>query len=381
MRLALDTVLVVAGVIIIVVDLRSAIISFILPRGVRGWLRRQVLIWVRILFRLRTGRRPTYETRDRIMALFGPIYLLALLTTWILLLIVAYTGIYYGLGVHPLRAAFELSGSSIVTLGTRSTSKAVANSFTYTEAGFGLLLLTLLITYLPVIYAAFSRRELAVTELEVRAGSPPTAVNLLVRYSRIDKLDELPDLWQAWEGWFADIEETHTSLPVLTFFRSPQPDHSWITAAGTILDAASLWVSTADHPNDPDAQLTIRAGYITLARIADFFGVFHDVDPAPDDPITISRYEYDDACRRLAEAGVPLKEDLDAAWTAFAGWRVNYDTALLNLARMVEAPIAPWTSDRSPVLAEKAWTLRVMLRPRSPFGPDRSLRLPLRRRE
>jgi hypothetical protein len=126
--------------------------------------------------------------------------------------------------------------------------------------------------------------------------------------------------------------------------------------------------------------LTIRAGYITLARIAEFFGVFHDVDPAPDDPITISRYEFDDACRQLAEAGVPLKEDLDAAWTAFAGWRVNYDTALLNLARMVEAPIAPWTSDRSPVLAEKAWTLRAMLRPRSPFGPDRSLRLPLRRR-
>jgi hypothetical protein len=290
--------------------------------------------------------------------MFGPIYLLALLLTWILLLIVAYTAIYYGLGVHSLRTAFELSGSSIFTLGTATTSKFGPNVGTYSEAGLGLLLLTLLITYLPTIYSAFSRREVAVTQLEVRAGEPPTATGLLIRYYRIDKLDQLDDLWQQWEVWFADVEETHISFPALAFFRSPEPDHSWVTAAGTMLDAASLWVSTIEHPNDPDAQLFIRSGYVALNRIGEYFGVAYVPKPAPDDPITISRSEYDDACRSLAEAGLALRDDLDAAWRSFSGWRVNYDTVLLNLARLTEAPIAPWTSDRSPVSEQLTWRLR-----------------------
>jgi hypothetical protein len=359
-RVLLNVILVVAGVLVIAVTLRSAITALIVPRGVGGFIRYLVLVTTRLVFRVLSGRRPSYEKRDRIMTLFGPIYLLALLSTWIILLALAYAAMYYALGVHSVRSALELSGSSVVTLGTHSSAKAIPNGLTYSEAGLGLLLLTLLITYLPVIYAAFSRRELAVTELEVRAGQPPTAVKLLIRYFRIDKLEELPELWQAWEGWFADVEETHTSLPILAFFRSPQPDHSWITAAGAILDSASVWVSAVEHPNDPDAQLTIRAGYIALGRVAEYFGLHHDVDPAPDDPITISRDEFGQACRELANAGLPLREDLDAAWRAFAGWRVNYDTALLNLARMVEAPIAPWTSDRSPVFAHKTSTLRTM---------------------
>ena len=125
-----------------------------------------------------------------------------------------------------------------------------------------------------------------------------------------------------------------------------------------MLDAASLWVSTIEHPNDPDAQLFIRSGYVALNRIGEFFRIGYVRDPAPDDPITISRAEYDDACRLLAEAGLPLRDDLDATWRSFSGWRVNYDTVLLNLARLTEAPIAPWTSDRSPVSEQLTWRLR-----------------------
>jgi hypothetical protein len=145
---------------------------------------------------------------------------------------------------------------------------------------------------------------------------------------------------------------------MLPYFRSPQPDQSWITAAGTVLDAASLWASSVEHPNDPDAQLCIRAGFVALRRLADFFNVPHLADPGPDDPITISRAEYDEACQKLADAGLPLVADREAAWRSYKGWRVNYDTVVLNLARMVEAPLAPWTSDRSPLSRQLQWTLR-----------------------
>jgi hypothetical protein len=368
MEVALDVVLVAAGVLLIIVTLTSVIRTTILPRGVSSWIAREVFFALRVLFRLRTGRSPTYEKRDRVMAMIGPVYLLSLLATWLGLLVIAYTAIYYGLRVHPFQKAIELSGSAIFTLGTATTSKFGANVGTYTEAGLGLLLLTLLITYLPTIYTAFSRREAAVTQLEVRAGTPPSATALLVRYHRIDKLDQLDDLWQQWESWFADVEETHISFPVLAFFRSPEPDHSWVTAGGTVLDAASLWVSTVEHPNDPDAQLFIRSGYIALDRIASFFGVAYVASPRPDDPISISRTEYDDACRSLAEAGLPLREDLDAAWQAFSGWRVNYDTVLLNLARLTEAPIAPWTSDRSPLSEQLTWSLKSLAPVTRPRG-------------
>jgi hypothetical protein len=357
-----NVILFAAGVAVVLITLVSAVRTTMLPRGVASKIGRQVFLWIRFVFRLRAGRMPTYEKRDRIMATYAPVSLLALLSAWLVLIIGGYTAMYTALGVTPFKQALELSGSSIFTLGTTSASGAGVLILTYTEAGLGLLLLTLLITYLPSMYTIFQRRETAVTLLEVRAGSPPSAVNLLVRYHRIEKTDRLSELWQQWEGWFADIEESHVSFPAVAFFRSPQPDHSWVTAAGTVLDAGSLWASTIEHPRDPDVQLFIRAGSLALRRIAAYFDIPFNPDPRPDDPITITRFEYDDACRELAQAGVPLKSDLDAAWKSFAGWRVNYDTPLLDLARLTEAPIAPWTSDRSPVMDGRAWTLARAIR-------------------
>jgi hypothetical protein len=246
----------------------------------------------------------------------------------------------------------------VFTLGTTPAHGFGAVALTYTEAGLGLLLLALLITYLPTIYGAFSRREAVVTLLEVRAGSPPSATEMLIRFHRIGQVDRLAGLWRRWEQWFVEVEETHTSFPVLVSFRSPQPDHSWVNAAGTVLDAASIWASTIEHPNDPDAQLCLRAGSLALRRIAALVRVPYNPDPQPGEPVTISRHEFDAACREMAEAGIPMKKDLDAAWVSYAGWRVNYDIVLLNLARLTEAPPAPWVSDRSPLEAYQRWTLR-----------------------
>jgi hypothetical protein len=113
------------------------------------------------------------------------------------------------------------------------------------------------------------------------------------------------------------------------------------------LDAASLTLSVVDVPYDPQAALCIRAGFIALRRISDYFDVEYDPDPKPADPIRISRVEFDAACAELASSGVPLQKDREAAWRDFRGWRVNYDTVLLALAGMTMAPYAPWSSDRA----------------------------------
>jgi hypothetical protein len=171
---------------------------------------------------------------------------------------------------------------------------------------------------------------------------------MILRFHRIHGLEQLGDMWRSWENWFADIGESHTSLGALAFFRSPRPEHSWVTAAGAVLDAAALTRSIVAIPPDPQADLCIRAGYLALRRICDFFGIPYPPDPHyPEQPVSVTREEFDAACNRLAENGVPLKPDREQGWRDFAGWRVNYDVVLLSLAGLILAPKAPWSSDRA----------------------------------
>jgi hypothetical protein len=347
---ALDTLAFAGGIILVILTVLSAVRATILPRGVPNRLSAAATGAVRTLFRLRARRSATYERRDRVMAMLAPISLLVVLATWLVLIFAGYTLMYLAVTSRSLRASLELSGSSIFTLGTTADSQLGPALLTYTEAGLGLLLVALLITFLPSIYGAFSRRENGVSLLQVRAGDPARAAAMLIRYQRIEESQyRLTELWRQWEAWFTDVEETHTTFPILVFFRSPQPERSWITSAGVLLDGASFWTAAIEHPKDPDAQLCIRAGFLCLRRIADVFKVTYPADPAAGDPISVSRQEWDDAMAEMNAAGVPLIADWDQAWEAWKGWRVNYDTLLLNLARLVEAPLTPWVSDRSPV--------------------------------
>jgi hypothetical protein len=340
-----------AGIFVILGTLMSAVRTVILPRGVPVKLGRRVFRTMRWLFELRVGHDASYEHRDRVFALYAPVTLLVLIVTWLTLEFAGYTLVYVALGIDPLREAITVSGSALLTLGLIHPEALGATLVSFTEAAVGFIVLALLISYLPTLYGVFSRREAAVETLEIRAGSPPTAVEMLDRFWRIQFFDELPALWDRWEAWFVELAETHTSFPALVFFRSPDPGQSWITAAGTVLDAASLKVSTVDGPRDPSAELTIRAGYVALRRIARFFRIDFDDEPRPDDPISIQREEFDAAYERLLLAGVPLRSDRAAAWRDFAGWRVNYDTVLLSLSALTQAPPTPWTADRSPVVA------------------------------
>jgi hypothetical protein len=266
--------------------------------------------------------------------------------TWLVITFWGYTAMFWALREGSIREDLTSSGSALLTLGFERPDSMPTTVLAFSEALIGLTLLALLISYLPSLYAAFSARETEVALLEVRAGAPPTGVAIIERFAAIGWLGGLSSIWGRWERWFADVEESHTSHPSLVFFRSPQPDQSWVTAAGAVLDAASLVASSVEG-EDPDARLCVRAGFICLRRIAGFFGIPYDPDPQPDDPISITRDEFDQAYDRLVAAGVQMIPDRDQAWRDFAGWRVNYDAVLLALAALTMAPYAPWSSDRS----------------------------------
>jgi len=337
----------VLGVSIVIRVLLAAVRFFLLPRSARDRLAAVFFVTWRRLFYLAARRAKSYQQVDRIMAFFAPTSLITLPGFLLALVTLGYTLIYWGLGVDRLYDAYVLSGSSLTTLGSAQEEGVLLVTAMFSEAGIGVTLAALLISYLPTMYAAFSARETAVTLLEVRAGSPPSAVELIARTHQIHGLASLTEVWEQWETWFAALEESHTSLAALVFFRSPKGQRSWVTAAGTILDAASIQASTLDVPFDPATHLCIRAGYLALRSIADFYLIRYNPTPAPDDPISVSRDEFDAAYDQLKEAGVPLKPDRDQCWRDFVGWRVNYDTVLLALAALTLAPYAPWISDRS----------------------------------
>jgi hypothetical protein len=339
----------VVGAYVVFAALLSAIRTFLLPRAAPDPVTRVVFSGLRRVFDLWLTSMRTYEERDRAMAYYGPVGILFLLAAWLCLVLTGYTLTFWSmqvqvLGLDPWLSAFSVSGSSLFTLGYAFIDTLPAKLLSFSEAAIGPLLIALLIGYMPTIYGAFSKREALVNLLEVRAGSPPSATDLIIRFHRLHRPERIGEMWITWEAWFSELEETHTSLPMLNFFRSPNPDHSWVTAAGAVLDAASMVLAVVDIPSDIQANLCIRAGYIALRRIAGFFGIPYDPDPKPTDPISITREQFDYTLRILEEEGVPLKPDRDQAWRDFAGWRVNYDAVLLALAKLTMASPAPWSS-------------------------------------
>jgi hypothetical protein len=335
------------GVSMVGITVFSAVQTFVLPRSANDPLARILFRTTRRLFDLWLKRASNYLQRDRILALYAPFSLLALLPFWLSLVTLGYAAMFWAAGIDSWYQAFQVSGSSLLTLGFARVDSLPQTILVYSEATIGLMMIAVLIAYLPSMYSAFSRREAAVTMLEVRAGNPPSAVEMIKRYYRIHSLDQLGELWQAWESWFAEVEESHTSLAALVFFRSPRADRSWVTAAGAVLDAASLTRAVIDIPPDPRADLCIRAGFLALRSIAAFFRYPYHPDPHhPAQSISVTRAEFDAACDELAAQGVPLKADREQAWSDFAGWRVNYDSVLLALAAITMAPPSPWTGDR-----------------------------------
>jgi hypothetical protein len=352
--------LVIIGILAVMVVLDAAVRTFVVPRGAVVLFSVVVFRSMHWIFALFASPRRGYEARDRVMALYAPIALLTLPAASILVVFLAFTSIFAGLDHRGWRDALLTSGSSLLTLGFAQPPHLSGAFASFTEAAIGLALVALLIAYLPTIYNAFSRREVAVTDLAIRAGTPPTPSSMLVRAHLTGFLEDLDRFWESWTAWFTEVQETHTSYGSLSFFRSPNPHRSWVTAAGGVLDTAAVRLAVLDIPWTPAAPLCIRSGYLALREIAGFFGFDYDDSPEPDDPISVTRDEFDDLCAKLIDVGVPVRADRDQAWRDFAGWRVNYDRVLITLAAYVMAPYAPWVSDRSAItpLAHYGWGRR-----------------------
>ena len=339
---------VLAGTALVVWTLYSAIQSVIVPRAEVTMLTRIHFRTIRTIFELFASPKRDFVIRDRVLALFAPVALVMLPALWVTMITIGFTAIFWGTGIDPLRDAFVTSGSSLFTLGFQRPIGTWRITLEFAEAGLGLGIVSLMISYLPTIYSAFRTREALVGMLEVRAGTPPRSADLLIRYHRIGWLDQIEDnLFDAWEQWFIDVEESHTSQPMLVFFRSPRAERNWLTAAGCVLDSAAVFAAVVDRQRSVRPDILLRTGFLCLRRIADSYGLAYDPDPAADDPISVDRDEFDALCDELAAAGIALKPDREQAWRDFAGWRVNYDAPLVQLCSIVVAPPAMWSSDRS----------------------------------
>ena len=209
-------VLAVAGVGVV---LASVLLTVVLPRGVPARLARVAFLAVNALLRLRLRLigRSDYRTRDRVFALQAPLGLFAQLFAWGLLIFLCFAAKVNGTSVAR---ALELSGSSMLTLGFDTPHGLARQLAAFAAAGIGVTLLALVITYLPSLYAAFSRREALITKLVVRTGSPPTGPALLSRSWQLGRFDQLEEVWDGWEDWFIEVGESQTTFPQLGFFGS-----------------------------------------------------------------------------------------------------------------------------------------------------------------
>lgn len=349
------------GLFFVYTTVASVIKSFVLPRATTDFLRRAMFGTLRVIFIFITKFTRSYYKKDKILALFAPVGLLSLPPLWLTIIAFGYSLMFYATGINDFQEAFTISSSSILTLGFAKGTTLTHYILSFTAATIGLGLVALLIAYLPTLYTEFSSREVSVNQLSVRAGEPPSPVEMLKRFHRLERLSTLTPLWERWETWFVRLEESHTSFSVLVFFRSPLPDHSWVNAAGTILDAAALRLSILELPDeisasplpdgrivpgDPGAAIMLRAGFLALRRIADVFNISHPSNPQyPQEPISISREEFNFACRLFEEQGMTIKNDRDQAWKDFSGWRVNYDSVLTSLQKLTFAIPAPWIAD------------------------------------
>ncbi|MFN2390261.1 MAG: hypothetical protein ABR575_11760 [Actinomycetota bacterium] len=327
----------------------SVIRMLVLPRGVASRL--ATLVGRRIVtavIRRIADRLPGYEDKDRVLAKAGPLALLVILFTWMVLFVVA-----YGLMLWPLvpdgslGSALLESGSSLLTLGFAASHVPGATLIHFVAAVTGLIVIALEIAFLPVLYSAFNRRETQVTLLQSRAGSPPWGPEVLARHHLVNILDNLPAFYADWEHWAADVAESHSNYPILLWFRSPHPLRSWVVGLLAVLDSAALYHALCPTTAPSEARLCLRMGFTCLRDIATAIGLPFDHDPFPDDPIELTHEDFLTGMERLTGIGFPLERSAEEAWPHFKGWRVNYESLAYALADATSAAPGPWSGPRT----------------------------------
>ncbi len=358
--IGLQVLSVVFGTVLALAILGSALKTVVLPQEGLPRLAQGVFA---VVHRLLVHRSRSRERAIALRSLYAPVALVSLPLVWMLSMVVAFIFIFWGTGSLAWQRAFEISGSSLTTLGFAEPSGTGRIWLAFIEATIGLGLVALLISYLPTIYGAYNGREKGIIRLRPISGAPPAVVTLLQTLQRVGALDSV-EFWHNQSEWILDIEQTHTAFPILTYFPETHQDHSWVATIGTLLDAAALVVSSTETQGDDSFEDIERGpmmvlvygmpGFVRVARaasipigepmgIAEVVGHFEE--PAP--PIAVTRAEYDEVMAALAPLIGVAPDRTEAAWRRFAWIRSSYEPAVRSLAGLTFAFPAPWTTDRA----------------------------------
>lgn len=337
------------GIIIVLLILWDAFETVVLPRRVTRRLRITGIyyrtlrkIWSAIARRIRNARR-----RESFLGLFGPLSLILLLATWAAGMIVGFAFIDWDSGARVVPAeetanfwsALYFSGTTFFTLGLGdiSTRTTIGRAATVLESGMGFVLLALVVGYLPVLYQAFSRREVEISMLDEWAGSPPSAGELLRRLGAWNDIAAVGSFLATWEQWAADLLESHISYPVLAGFRSQHGNQSWLSGLTTVLDTCALVLSGVDAVPHRPAHLTFamaRHVAVDLCQVLD----------APPFPPAQDRLPAGELARlraMLRDAGVTVREG-GAAERALADLRAMYEPYVNSLSVRLMLPLPEW---------------------------------------
>jgi hypothetical protein len=345
---------VIFGIVIIWVVLRDAFETVVLPRRVARqfkltqWVYRRTWIpWRKIAGRIKTASR-----QQSFLGYYGPLSLFLLLGFWAVGLIFSFALIQYGIGGHEQINGEALtfgkivyhSGETFFTLGYGDIvpTSGAARALSVIEAGMGFAFLGVVVGYIPVVYSSFSRREIQISMFDARAGSPPSAAELLVRLGRGSEdpgVDQsvFDEVLRDWERWAAELLESQISYPVLTFFRSQHSNQSWLAALTTMLDVTSLVLTGIEGVNPGQAKLTFamaRHAAVDLAQV-----VVARYDPAMPDRLPPT--ELDALREALASAGLNLKND-DMARDKLAKLRSMYEPYVHSSGRNLMMTLPPW---------------------------------------
>ena len=292
------------------------------------------------------GDRIPKHRRESILGFYGPASLIVLFALWAALLILGFALMYRGIGLvpsgSPQAAGFGTdlyySGTTFFTLGLGdiSTTRSLGRGLTVIETGTGLGFLALVIGYLPVLYQAFSRREVHISMLDARAGSPPTAVSLLQRLPHAEHPEVLDDLLRTWELWAAELLESHLSFPLLAYFRSQHDHQSWIAALTAILDLGAVLLAIEPERPRPQARLTFAMARHCAVDLAQIFGR-DEQTPAPDrlSPAESERLP-------LLLGAWPSGAESAAALRRFHELRRTYEPLAASIASYFRMELPPW---------------------------------------
>jgi hypothetical protein len=354
---------VIFGAVVAFGVLGSALKTVVLPR--QGFPRLSQFVFA-LVHRLLVHPRRHDRLANSLRGLYAPVALVSLPLAWMILTMGAFTTIYWGTHDLTWSRAFEISVSSVTTMGFAEPNGAGRIWIAFVEAIIGLGLVALLISYLPTIYSAYNDREKGTNRLRPIAGSPPNATEFLQSLQRLGAL-EGPELWQNSANWMLDLEQTHTAFPILSYFPESDAEQSWVATVGTLLDASALAFAVSDGEVG-DVFADVQKGPLTvlvyglplIVRIARAVSIplppptrlpelmAHATQPAP--AISVSRDEYEGAMAALSGTLVVPPGREDEVWRRFAWIRSAYDPALRALAGVTLASPAPWTTDRPAVV-------------------------------